>query len=115
MHELHRYRAVYWGGALFALELDVELRRAGSSLDAVLGALLRTGPEASLEDFSREVDALAGRALYAELATNHLEGHAFRALAPLLSRLGVDSSDGSARPGAVDAALRNAIARPEKN
>ncbi len=114
MHELHRYRAVYWGGALFALDLDVELRRAGSSLDAVLGALSATGRASSLEDFSVRVDALAGRLLYAELAAKHLEGPALEAATQLFSRLGVDADDGSPTEGAVDSALRRAIAGARK-
>jgi hypothetical protein len=92
MHELRAYQAVYWGGALFALELDLELRRrAGGEggLDALLEELLAAGSEATLEGFARAVDRAAGAPLWAELEASHLEGPALGSAGRLLGRLGL--------------------------
>lgn len=108
MHQTHAYRAVYWGGALFALELDVEIRRTSGgerSLDTVLAAL-REEDSVTTERFGEEVDEQAGQPIYARLSQSHLDEPAFAGAEKLLQRLGI-SGDSPAR--ASDLRLRQAI------
>lgn len=55
MHETYQYGRVYWSGAAVALLLDLELRRAGSSLDE---AMARAAMERHRETSDRELAAI---------------------------------------------------------
>lgn len=62
------YMRVYWSGAAFWLEADLELRARGSSLDAVLQAYadccLAQAVDADVEGFMRALDRLAGAEIF---------------------------------------------------
>lgn len=91
MHTLPAYSAVYWGGALLALEVDLEIRRATEGkrgLEHVLAALRPRG-SVTLREFGRSVDALAGVAIWEQIRRAHLEGQALRRAKPLLRGLGI--------------------------
>jgi hypothetical protein len=88
---------VYWGGALFAVELDLELRRATggrAGLPTLLARLRAAGPVCDLAAVAAAVDRLAGAPLFARLLALHLEGPACARLEPLLSALGIRSEPG---------------------
>lgn len=91
----HAYRAVYWGGALFAVELDLELRRAcGKGLPHLLAGLRAAGPTCAREEFAAAIDRQAGRPIAERLLEAHLAGPAFSRLDGLLADLGVASRGG---------------------
>ncbi len=86
------FQAIYWTGALFALHLDVELRRATQGrarLEDVLELLATRGPMATLASFGEAVDAVAGQPLFDALLARHLPAPAFSEQAALLEELGV--------------------------
>lgn len=95
MHQVHAYRSVYWGGALFALDLDLTLRRASEgqpsprALDDVMTALREVRREVTLDDLRRTVDGLAGAHVFDAVLARHVEGPALAGAADLLARLGV--------------------------
>ena len=91
MHRLQAYGAVYWGGALLALELDLELRRAtegASGLEHVL-ADLRSERAVSLRALGAAVDARAGVPIWAAVRDAHLKGQALERGQALLKTLGI--------------------------
>ncbi|WP_244221901.1 hypothetical protein [Corallococcus exercitus] len=102
------YMGIYWTGALFALHLDVELRRVTEGrarLEDVLELLAAPGSTATLESFGAAVDRVAGQPLFDALLARHLPKPAFSELAPLLENLGVRIDPGGvtlhAAPGSV--------------
>jgi hypothetical protein len=108
------YQGLYWTGALFALHLDVTLRRATGNargLDAVLERLAESGTTATFDEFGAAVDAVAGRPLFQELLAWHLSHPAFAAQEPLLEALGVEPGpDGVVQLGAArDSQVRHAL------
>ncbi len=95
MHSVHAYRSVYWGGALVALGLDVELRRTTKGahcLDDVLAALLARG-DSSPDAFAREVDAQAGTPIYARVVSEHFTDPALSCADEVLGALGIASEE----------------------
>lgn len=91
MHRLPAYGAVYWGGALLALELDLELRRGSSGRVGLSEVLwrLRGRPAVSLGEFGRAVDEVAGAPLWRAVARKHLQGQALARAPVLLGALGI--------------------------
>ncbi|WP_216672872.1 hypothetical protein [Corallococcus exiguus] len=111
--EERNFMGIYWTGALFALHLDVELRRVTNGraqLEDVLELLATHGPTATLESFGAAVDTVAGQPLFGALLARHLPKPAFSELAPLLENLGVRIDPGGvtlhAAPGS---GLREAL------
>ncbi|HEX8440804.1 hypothetical protein [Archangium sp.] len=107
------YMGTYWTGALFALHLDVELRRATGNrhgLDEVLERLAASGPTATFDGFGAAVDAVAGRPLFGSLLARHLDAPAFAEQGALLQALGVEGGPDGVRLGAArDSPLREAL------
>lgn len=107
------YQGLYWSGALFALHLDVQLRRVthgARGLESVLDLLATTHPVATLEDFGAAVDQVAGQPLFQSLLAQHWKRPAFAEQAPLLQALGVESRPGGIKLGAApDSQLREAL------
>ncbi len=105
--------AVYWTGALFALHLDVELRRITGNtrgLDDVLELLARRGASSTLGGFGAAVDAVAGQPLFNALLERHLRQPAFAEQAGLLEALGVqDGPNGVSLVPARDSLLRDSV------
>lgn len=103
----------YWTGALFALHLDVELRRATGNqhgLDAVLERLAESGSTATFDGFGAAVDVIAGRPLFHALLSRHLSRPAFAEREALLEALGVVPGTESVELGpARDSPLREAL------
>ncbi|AFE04679.1 hypothetical protein COCOR_02499 [Corallococcus coralloides DSM 2259] len=98
--EERNFMGIYWTGALFALHLDVELRRVTNGrarLEDVLELLATRGPTATLESFGDAVDTVAGQPLFDALLARHLSGPAFAALDPLLEDLGVRIDPGGVK------------------
>ncbi|NNB95285.1 hypothetical protein HI113_15415 [Corallococcus exiguus] len=111
--EERNFMGIYWTGALFALHLDVELRRVTNGraqLEDVLELLATHGPTATLESFGAAVDTVAGQPLFGALLARHMPKPAFSELAPLLENLGVRIDPGGvtlhAAPGS---GLREAL------
>lgn len=109
------YLPIYWAGALLMLELDVAIRDASHgarSLDDVLDLLGRRGPTATIGDFQRAVDEVAGRQVYETIVAPHRTGPVFADLEALLARLGIRrSADGVDFVTAPDSTIRAAIGR----
>ncbi len=109
-------QGVYWTGALFALHLDVELRRlsrTGRGLDDVLELLGQRGSTSTVSAFGDAVDAVAGRPLFAALLERHLRRPAFSEQAALLRALGVaPAPEGVLFQPAADSGLRDALSTP---
>ncbi len=107
------YMGTYWTGALFALHLDVELRRATDNrhgLDEVLERLAASGSTATFGAFGAEVDTVAGRPLFGALLSRHLDAPAFAEQGALLQALGVEGGPDGVRLGAArDSSLREAL------
>ncbi|MFB1482502.1 hypothetical protein [Corallococcus sp. RDP092CA] len=107
------FLGIYWTGALFALHLDVELRRVTRGrgrLEDVLELLATRGPTATLARFGEAVDTVAGQPLFDALLARHLEAPAFSEEGALLENLGVRIDPGGitlhAAPGS---GLREAL------
>ncbi|WNG35779.1 hypothetical protein F0U61_20455 [Archangium violaceum] len=111
------FQGTYWTGALFALHLDVELRRVTGNtrgLDAVLERLAGSGSTATFDSFGAAVDAVAGQPLFQALLARHLSRPAFAGLEPLLEALGVaPGADGVELATARDSLLRDALTSPD--
>ncbi len=105
--------SVYWTGALFALHLDVELRRLTGNqrgLDDVLELLAGRGSTSSMQAFGVAVDEVAGRPLFEALLARHLTRPAFAERDALLEALGVVGSPNGVRlKPARDSLLREAL------
>ncbi|MDB4976067.1 MAG: hypothetical protein JWN48_4408 [Myxococcaceae bacterium] len=94
------YRPVYWGGAAFWLQVDVELRKTSQghlSVDSVLSQLRRQ--ETRREVWTREalierLDALAGSTVFSE-AVQRAERLPFPEFEPTLLAMGVRGSGSS--------------------
>jgi predicted metalloprotease with PDZ domain len=69
---------IYWGGALYALLADVGLRKAGSSLDQVLRAMLAKGGDAThvwtVDDVMRAGDDASHTHVMSDLFKKHVVG-----------------------------------------
>ncbi|MFP2930603.1 hypothetical protein ACLESO_36475 [Pyxidicoccus sp. 3LG] len=107
---------VYWTGALFALHLDVELRRVTGNkhrLDDVLDLLAERGPISTFGAFGAAVDSVAGQPLFEALLARHLERPAFAEMDGLLEALGVRAdTEGVKLVPARDSLLREAVDGP---
>jgi hypothetical protein len=94
------YMRVYWSGAAFWLEADLDLRARGSSLDAVLQAYadccLAQAVDADVEGFMRALDRIAGADLF--LARQ-------RRYARLVDFPVLEAARARAQPAAVRAAI----------
>ena len=104
---------VYWTGALFALHLDVELRRVTENkrrLDDVLELLAERGPTSTFGAFGVAVDAVAGQPLFDALLARHLPRPAFAEMEGLLEALGVRADTAGIKlVPARDSLLREAV------
>jgi hypothetical protein len=115
------YTDIYWGGALFCLLADVELRRATGGLKGLedgVRAVFRGGGVAwevwSLQETLRMAERTLGRSVLSELAARHASGPAPVDLERTLAELGVvQGGDGvELRDDAPLAAARRAIVKP---
>ena len=109
---------VYWAGAAYWLEMDLGLRRAGSSLDDVLSrysnCCLRGSGEVPPEDFVTRLDRIAGGAGFLDRFREYAASRGFPSLDTSYAALGLTRSTDnglqfSDRANAV--ALRRAIMR----
>lgn len=107
------FSGVYWTGALFALHLDVEIRRVTANqrrLDDVLELLAKQGSTSTLGAFGVAVDSVAGQPLFDALLARHLPRPAFAELDGLLEALGVTAGAGGVKLiPARDSLLREAV------
>ncbi|NTX49953.1 hypothetical protein [Myxococcus sp. CA039A] len=103
----------YWTGALFALHLDVEIRRVTGNrrhLEDVLELLAERGPTSTFGAFGVAVDAVAGQPLFDALLARHLRRVAFAEQEGLLEALGVTAgAEGIELVSARDSSLREAM------
>lgn len=115
MHQRKSYWRVYWAGAAIALAWEVELHRAGKSLDVLmrtLGKYARKTPALwNAEELIIRAEKELGVSLW-PLAEPALASDAFFAYQPLLDELGVhgDSRHLSLRRAKL-AALRESLTR----
>ncbi|MGQ0505698.1 MAG: hypothetical protein ACT4TC_10305 [Myxococcaceae bacterium] len=86
----HRYLALYWSGALFALDADVHLREATKGAHS-LDDLLHSGMS-SLKEFGEAADKLAGAPFFFGMLSQHWNSRAFTALPRLLKILGAETT-----------------------
>jgi hypothetical protein len=87
---------VYWAGAAYWLEADLALRRDGSSLDDVLEqyarCCLRATSEVRPERFVAQLDAIAGREVFAPLFRRYARSTVFPSLEAAYAALGIESN-----------------------
>jgi hypothetical protein len=99
----HSYMRIYWSGAAYWLEADLELRERGSSLDAVLDAYaqccLARGIRSEPEAFAIALDRIAGAEVFASRYRRFAASTAFP----------------STRIPPLDDARRAAIMRPRRS
>lgn len=116
LHVVHAYRSVYWGGAVFALDLDLTIRKATGgtrSLESLMDALRGQGV-VSLDRLQQATDALTGARTFDAVLARHTEGPALSSASGLLGRLGVVWGAGervALVDDAPDASLRAALKR----
>lgn len=88
---------VYWAGAAYWLEMDLALRRSGSSLDDVLSrysdCCLRGTGEVAPRDFVAQLDRLAGGDRFRRGFERHAALRAFPSLAASYTALGLKQTD----------------------
>ncbi|MCA9538877.1 MAG: hypothetical protein KC620_08310 [Myxococcales bacterium] len=118
MYQTYAFWRVYWGGAAWALQRDIELRRAGSSLDAAMRLwqrqALAPGPTRPAADLLRAADrGLDGRfTTTAEAALARVD---FPDMEPFFAGLGVRFNGRRAQfEPAPDAAIRDALTAPAR-
>lgn len=103
----------YWTGALFALHLDVEIRRVTGNrrrLEDVLELLAERGSTSTFGAFGVAVDAVAGQPLFDGLLARHLRHAAFAEQEGLLEALGVSAgAEGIKLVPARDSSLRESM------
>jgi len=106
-------QGTYWTGALFALHLDVEIRRVTGNqrqLEDVLELLAEHGSTSTFGAFGGAVDAVAGQPLFDGLLARHLRRVAFVEQEGLLEALGVSAgAEGIKLVPARDSSLREAM------
>ncbi|MCP3104416.1 hypothetical protein LZ198_36690 [Myxococcus sp. K15C18031901] len=109
-------QGTYWSGALFALHLDVEIRRATGNtrhLEDVLELLAERGTTSTLGAFGVAVDSVAGEPVFDALLARHLSRPAFVEMEGLLEALGVTVGvAGVSLVEARDSTLRDALDGP---
>lgn len=92
MHREHCYVAVYWGGALVWLDLDLAIRAASdgkAALDDAVARLKDEGRSVTIGQLLAEADRAAGRPVARAVVDRHLKGPALGASEALLARLGI--------------------------
>jgi hypothetical protein len=92
----HRGRMrVYWGGAAYWLEMDLALRRSGSSLDAVLAqysdCCLQGSGKVAPREFVAKLDDIAGGGRFDALYQRYVAARAFPALDTSYAALGLST------------------------
>ena len=95
MHREHCYVAVYWGGALVWLDLDLAVRAASGgrgALDDAVARLRDEGRSVTLDQLLAEADRVAGRVVARAVVDRHLAGPALGTSEGLLGRLGIRSA-----------------------
>jgi hypothetical protein len=117
MHQTRAYWRVYWAGAAIALAWDVALHRRGSSIEAVLTALL----DAELDqdrrwaatDLVAKLDGLCDCDVFSAVTARHLDEVAFPETATLTRALGLrlDGDTVALDDGAPERHTRDAIMR----
>lgn len=115
LHMVHAYRSVYWGGALFALDLDLTIREVTRGARDLCGLLesLRAGPgPVTLERLRQATDALTGARTFDAVLARHTEGPALASAERLLGELGVTSRPDGRGVALRDEPRRAAIGRP---
>lgn len=109
------YRAIYWTGALFHLELDLEIRRATQgqkSLDDVLDRL-GAQSEMSRADFAAAVKHVSGQPLFDTVLERRQSKPAFSARDEILAKLGVKPGKAGVKlVNSKESPLRDALLRP---
>lgn len=88
--EDHAFPALYWGGALFMLDLDLRLRTKGERVEHLLRGFADRDA-VSAEDFAAAIDAAGGPGTFAALEAVHLEGPALQALDAVFAEVGLDA------------------------
>jgi hypothetical protein len=87
------YRRRYWGGALFWLTIDLELRARGKTLDEVTRGILRAGGtnarKWTLERLAAAIDKIAGFPVFRAPHEEFARGPLKTSLAALWKKLGV--------------------------
>jgi hypothetical protein len=87
---------VYWAGAAYWLEMDLALRRSGSSLDDVLSrysdCCLRGTGEVAPEAFVAQLDRIAGDVGFRERFDKYAASRAFPSLESSYAALGLSRS-----------------------
>jgi len=109
---------VYWAGAAYWLEMDLALRRSGSSLDAVLArysdCCLQGTDEVAPEDFVAQLDRIAGGERFTALYQRYVAARTFPSLDTTYAVLGISAEAGVLRfsDGTGAVRLRRAVMGP---
>ena len=115
----HGTMRVYWAGAAYWLEMDLALRRSGSSLDAVLArysdCCLQGTDEVAPKDFVAQLDRIAGGERFSTLYQRYAAARTFPSLDTTYAALGLSGAEaGSLRfsDGVEAVRLRRAVMGP---
>ncbi len=121
MHAKRAYYAVYWSGAAFWLQADVDLRRASGgrlSVDEAMrrfrACCLARKREWDAAEFVAKLDELIGSDVLRQRYREYAQRRGFPPLDALYRQLGLQRADEGAlrlRDDAPDAAVRDAIMR----
>jgi hypothetical protein len=120
MHARRAYYAVYWSGAVYWLQVDVDLRHASGGKFGVEDALARFRACCLLQRrewdgraFVAKLDELAGSDAFGRRYAEFAQRRGFPPLEALYQRLGLRQSEQGLRLGdGPDAAIRDVIMRP---
>ena len=118
MGERHDYQRVYWSGAAYWLDVDLELRRASANRMGVDEALRRFAACClaerrawSPQQFVARLDELTGQQVFVRRFRDYRALRGFPAIAPMYARLGIRRDGDVLRFGddAATADLRDAL------
>ncbi|MFT5429971.1 MAG: hypothetical protein ACI9OJ_000644 [Myxococcota bacterium] len=100
MHKTRAYKRVYWGGAFYAMALDVALREGSGGAKTLDGAMVavrkrfsHSRPVPGLELLAG-IDDWYGKPLAVPMARRAMSATTFPDVAPLLKRLGISLVNG---------------------
>ncbi len=116
MHQNGTYWRVYWSGTAMLLKMDLQLRRRGQTLEALIARLAASKPDEThrwtAEQIVARLDRLCGCKIPTRVTAEHLDEKRFPNINALAQELGVRLTANKSvtyDSGAPDAVIRRAI------